>query len=322
MGKLVTVVFLFIMGCETIGDPSLTLEEYLDTACSIQPVDPSDISTWEDLNTIASARHAALTGIDPPNELQDYHDARIVQLQLILDFVEEQEQGEAANLISLIIITANPLSKLQETEFQKLSSGLQKQLIDAGCQSEDDSNSLTPETSQDTNPASLRSTPTVEPPLSEGNLGDTLAINAERLTSLYGEPELRGEIILTFESAVEYTNYEDNVCGSGEMTAQGVYLAVYYSVENEANTRIQPATQINNSFVLMDDRARQWKEGGSGDECFLEANLADLVGAVGPEHWIGPGFTGKTVIVFDIPQAATGLHLVSKKLGVIIAWEK
>lgn len=324
MCKLVTglLVFLFLIGCGVIGDPKQSVEEYTDTACNIQPIDPSDISTWRELGTIVNARHTALTEIKPPEELQYYHDARIVSLQLISDFVAEQDQDDDANLFSLMIITASPLFQLQKAEFQKLPLHLQEQLVEGGCQSEDDVDTEAVEASSAEDSTSPVATPKTESPTARTKLGDAISVDAAKLTRIFGEPELRGEIRLTFELVARHTSFEDRICGGGEMTAQGVYLVVHYLVENESNARIQPATQINKSFALMDDRARQWKEGGSGDECFLEANFANLVGAEGPEHWIGPGFTGRTVIVFDVPQTATGLHLVSKKLGMEITLEE
>ena len=105
------------------------------------------------------------------------------------------------------------------------------------------------------------------------------------------------------------------------MEAEGVFVAIYYSIRNDANSRIQPATQINSDFILMDDQERQWEEGGSGDHCFLEANFADKVGGRGPENWVGTGFSGVTAIVFDVPDSASGLRLISTRLGIEVSLE-
>ena len=162
-------------------------------------------------------------------------------------------------------------------------------------------------------------TPTT--PITSYVMEQPVTIDAGLFDKLYGEPELSGEITLTFTSVLRAEDINDNFCGSGKMEAEGVFVAIYYSIRNDANSRIQPATQINSEFVLMDDQERQWEEGGSGDHCFLEANFADKVGGRGPENWVGTGFSGVTTIVFDVPDSASGLRLISTRLGIEVSLE-
>ena len=162
-------------------------------------------------------------------------------------------------------------------------------------------------------------TPTT--PITSYVMEQPVTIDAGLFDKLYGEPELSGEITLTFTSVLRAEDINDNFCGSGKMEAEGVFVAIYYSIRNDANSRIQPATQINSDFILMDDQKRQWEEGGSGDHCFLEANFADKVGGRGPENWVGTGFSGVTAIVFDVPDSASGLRLISTRLGIEVSLE-
>ena len=160
-------------------------------------------------------------------------------------------------------------------------------------------------------------------PITSYVMEQPVTIDAGLLNKLFGEPELSGEITLTFTSVLRAEDINDNAysCGWGEMEAEGVFVAIYYSIRNDANSRIQPSTQINSDFVLMDDQERQWEEGGSGDHCFLEANFADKVGGRGPESWVGTGFSGVTTIVFDVPDSASGLRLISTRLGIEVSLE-
>ena len=182
---------------------------------------------------------------------------------------------------------------------------------------------VSPEDLAEEDPCSLDFTAEGAPttPITSYVMEQPVTIDAGLFDKLYGEPELSGEITLTFTSVLRAEDINDNVCGRGKMEAEGVFVAIYYSIRNDANSRVQPSTQINSDFVLMDDQERQWEEGGGGGHCFLEANFADKVGGRGPESWVGTGFSGVTTIVFDVPDGASGLRLISTRLGVEVSLE-
>ena len=172
----------------------------------------------------------------------------------------------------------------------------------------EENSSLTPAPSQ-----TATATP---PPTTSYALGDLIVLDATLLLELWGEPELNGQIQVTFSSISNVSGIEDQICGTGRLRAKGRFVAIYYSITNDANSRIQPSTQINNHFVLTDDEGRQWAENSVSGHCFLEANFSTLAGGEGPETWIDPGFSGETAIVFDVSETASSLRLQSSRLEV------
>ena len=117
---------------------------------------------------------------------------------------------------------------------------------------------VSPEDLAEEDPCSLdftaEDTPTT--PITSYVMEQPVTIDAGLLNKLSGEPELSGEVTLTFTSVLRAEDINDNACGSGKMEAEGVFVAIYYSISNDANSHIQPATQINSDFVLMDDQER------------------------------------------------------------------
>ncbi len=179
-----------------------------------------------------------------------------------------------------------------------------------------------PEDLAEEDPCSLdftaEDTPTT--PITSYVMEQPVTIDAGLLNKLSGEPELSGEIIITVKSIERAPNIEHNLYGKVE--AEGVFVSIYYSLVNEANSRIQPSTQINDNFVLADDRGRQWGTAGylSHGADVAEA-FADQMGESDPKKWVAPGFTGTTAIAFDVPDGASGLRLISTRLGIEVSLE-
>ena len=176
---------------------------------------------------------------------------------------------------------------------------------------------VSPEDLAEEDPCSLdftaEDTPTT--PITSYVMEQPVTIDAGLLDKLSGEPELSGEIIITVKSIERAPNIEHNLYGKVE--AEGVFVSIYYSLVNEANSRIQPSTQINDNFVLADDRGRQW---GTAGVDVAEA-FADQMGESDPDKWVAPGFTGITAIAFDVPDGASGLRLISTRLGIEVSLE-
>ena len=309
MRHLIILLLLFVVACNaipTIGPSRLTVEQYIEKTCNLETTDMAKVHTWADLAASVRSNMLPLENVTPPAVLDEYHEARILAGEAFLAYVEAKPQDETANLFELIILTADPRVTGVETQFQALATNLRQQLIDGGCYSE---------STADT-PTSDDAVPTAQP-LTNAAFGDTLTINADKLSKAYGQEELAGSIKISFVRVERHRSVEDaNYPCGGTMTAEGIYLTVYYTIQNDANAEIQMATNISNSFLLLDDRDRQWKQGGHQGECALEPNLAAMADLEQPAHYIPPGFASGTALVFDIPTNATGLRLVNKRWGV------
>ena len=271
--------------------------------------DESDTETWGDMVEELKKVIDAYEDMEPPEELEDYHTVNLKTAKALLEIVKEKDGNQIVNEFELFLQPGLfAIGAAIMSEEDKLGSHIRTQLVDAGCIDD----------SQDINAFTEHPEPTRKPevPLTGYSLGEPIVIDAGSLGSLFGEPELSGEIILTFTSVVQAESIDDNFCGTGSMDAKGIFIAIFYALTNEANSRVQPATQINSDFVLMDDRDRRWTVEGVVGHCFLEANFAEREGGDGPEHWVGPGFMGRTTIVFDAPYATMGLRLISEELGI------
>jgi hypothetical protein len=140
-------------------------------------------------------------------------------------------------------------------------------------------------------------------------------VDATLLTSFIGEPELTGVIRLNFQSVTLSAEIIDRYART--VAAQGVFVTTFYSVENDANSRIQPDGQVNGRLVLVDDRGRQWEAASYLSPGFdVSDSFAVQAGAKDPKAWVGPGFSNTTAVTFDIPEGTTGLKLVGETLGI------
>ena len=299
------------------GQP-LSVDHYVEFICWGEddlPTDPAfspfedfeiEKSTWGETLAFLEVGLSYIADLSPPRELESWHHSRVNGMQTWISVLQEKDPKLPVNFLELAF---NPLILAASEESEKAEAALpvdlRAVLIGAGCLGADEEPQATPTASA----------------VDSYELGQPIAVSAGQLNEMYGEPDLQGTVTVTFKKVVTAEDVEDSICGNGIVEAEGVYIAIHYYVENEANSRVQPATQINSQFVLFDDKTRQWVGGGSGQECFLEANFAAKEGGKGPESWIGPGFSSETAIVFDVPEDATGLHLVSDQLRLEVRLE-
>ena len=104
---------------------------------------------------------------------------------------------------------------------------------------------------------------------------------------------------------------EDQFTGQGRVRSRGRFVVVYYSVMNDLNSAIQPATQINYNLFITDDKGRRWETADyTGDYGGLSGDPAVALGYEQPESHVPPGFENINVAVFDIPEDAQNLSLV------------
>lgn len=150
-------------------------------------------------------------------------------------------------------------------------------------------------------------------------LGDTIRVDAGALADYWlGRRDPAGEIVLNFRDVKRVEAVEETYCGDGTSESQGVFVAVYYTVFNDANSGIDPPSQIQYDFVMVDDREREWIQGAYLADCDLETEFINMVDGNRPVDWVGPGFDGTFVMVFDLPKGATGLRVESETLGLAV----
>ena len=104
-------------------------------------------------------------------------------------------------------------------------------------------------------------------PLSFYTLGDAITIDSSQLPDLMlmGQPELTGQIVLTFREHESTGEIEDQFTGRGIIKSRGQFVIVYYAVMNELNSEMQPSTNINNRLYVTDAEGRRWERLVTGD---------------------------------------------------------
>ena len=164
---------------------------------------------------------------------------------------------------------------------------------------------------------------TIEPtpvPLSSYSLGEAITIDAGRLTTLLGEPELTGHIVVTVREHESTGEIEDQFLSQGMIESKGRFVILYYAVMNNLNSRMQAATQINDRWYLTDDRERRWDTADyTGGYFGISGSAAVAKGYEQPATWVSPGFKNVTAAVFDVPSDAQNLLLVWDKAGVKVS---
>lgn len=164
----------------------------------------------------------------------------------------------------------------------------------------------------------LFATPT-PPPISAFALREPLVVTAAAIPPLLGEPEPMGKVKVTFHRYEFATEITDRFTGRDNIKSRGQFLIVYYSIANDLNSRIQPSTQVNDRFYVVDERGRRWERadytGGYGG---LSASAAVAKGYDQPETWVAPGFENTTAIVFEVPTDVNRLTLVWERAGLKI----
>ena len=251
--------------------------------------------TWKQFRARIEPALKEMERVKPLAEVEDYHKASVAIAQSVYKFAGEQDQDAFVNpFLFLLEPSILALGMAASEAEEKLPVSVRQVMTKHGCFDGDEK------------PTSLTTFALQEP----------ITIEASALEELWGEPPLSGKVVLAVVATSRVTSTEDMACGSGLMQAKGVFLAVHYTVTNDANSRIQPSTQINSGLALVDGRGRRWTGNSARGHCFLEAQLAAQRGGDGPESWVEAGFTGQTAVVFDIPRDASGLRLHSEALGL------
>ena len=157
-------------------------------------------------------------------------------------------------------------------------------------------------------------------PLSFYTLGEAITIDSSQLQSLMGQPELTGQIVLTFRAHESTGEIEDQFTGQGIIKSRGQFVIVYYAVMNELNSKMQPDTQVNGRLYVTDAEGRRWETADyTGNYFGVSGNAAVAKGYEQPESWVPPGFEQVTAAVFEVPADAQNLVLVWEKAGVKVS---
>lgn len=101
----------------------------------------------------------------------------------------------------------------------------------------------------------------------------------------------------------------------GEHRPQGRYLAVYYEVENGLSEPVGAAVIVGSRMRAVDGQGRTWPGNPAPG---VEADAAERKGFRQGEGSIGPGFTGRTAAVFDVPPDARDLRLVIPQWNISV----
>jgi len=154
-------------------------------------------------------------------------------------------------------------------------------------------------------------------PLSFYTLGEAITIDSSQLQRLMGQPELTGQIVLTFREHESAGEIEDQWTGQGMIKSRGQFVILYYAVMNNLNIEMQPATQVNDQLYVTDPEGRRWEKvdytrnyGG------VSGSAAVAKGYEQPASWVPPGFEQVTAAVFEVPADAQNLVLVWEKAGI------
>jgi hypothetical protein len=165
--------------------------------------------------------------------------------------------------------------------------------------------------------ANFGDTKQIDVELAEYSMGQTIIIDSTNLPELFGEAKTSGDLELTVISVEKSPSVESPLYGT--VDAEGAFFTVYYSINNTANSRIQPSTQLNDVFVLTDINGHRWEPAGYLSHSFdVSEVFATSKKHSDPKAWVSPGFTRTTAVSFDIPAQAQGLSLRSDRLGIYV----
>lgn len=152
-------------------------------------------------------------------------------------------------------------------------------------------------------------------------VGEPFTVPASKLNPTIGQPDLTGDIKVTVEEYEFSASIRDAFTGRGTIEPRGRFLVIYYSVANNLNVEMQPATQISNRLYITDAQGRRWKKVDyTADYGGVSGSAAVAKGYRQPEEFVQPGFKNTAAVVFDLPQDVTdGLALVWEDAGIRIA---
>ena len=155
-------------------------------------------------------------------------------------------------------------------------------------------------------------------------LGQPFNIDASLLPAT-GAPTLTGEFALNFlwtergtvvtpDTMLSVTGATLIVASKVGKATQGEFVAVHYTVENMADSRIQPLARLTANLSLIDSQGRKYTPAGFQLHGFLAGSGFALQSGGGTDgrDWLEPGNTATTAVAFDIPLDASGLRLRSE----------
>ena len=157
-------------------------------------------------------------------------------------------------------------------------------------------------------------------PLTFYTLGEAITIDSSQLQSLMGQPELTGQIKLTFREHESAGEIEDQFTGQGMIKSRGQFVILYYAVMNNLNLEMQPVWHINDQLYVTDDEGRRWEiVDYTGNYGNVSGSAAVGKGYEQPASYVPPGFEQVTAAVFEVPADAQNLVLVWEEVGVHVS---
>ena len=128
---LLALTLILTLACS--GGDSLTVEEYAQLVCEKES---GTAETWGDLVKSTQEGINTLEGINPPDEMRDYHNALTTTSTALIKFTKSKPQGETINPFELIGI---PEVWAAITVMENLPGEIKETLQQAGCDLDEDS---------------------------------------------------------------------------------------------------------------------------------------------------------------------------------------
>ena len=173
-------------------------------------------------------------------------------------------------------------------------------------------------------------------------MAEAFRIDASPLPPPIGEKALEGTVVFKFVSVAAGLSIKDETISvvsspfnspmanaAGKTTieyarmkgddhvAKGVFLAVTYSITNEATTALRPADHVAGAFSLVDDKGRLSPVARYSTHHFpVSTAFAIQDDNDDPREYLEPGATITTVMAFDVAEDAGEVRLRSEVLGI------
>jgi len=168
-------------------------------------------------------------------------------------------------------------------------------------------------------------------------MAEAFRIDASPLPPPIGEKALEGTVVFKFVSVAAGLSIKDETIPIVSVTywnrrtganpgaamkgddhvAKGVYLAVTYSITNEATTALRPADHVAGAFSLADDKGRLYPVARYSTHHFpVSTAFAIQDDNDDPREYLEPGATITTVMAFDVAEDAGEVRLRSEALGI------
>ncbi len=151
-----------------------------------------------------------------------------------------------------------------------------------------------------------------------------VTLDTSKLTGPIGEQPLTGDAVVTFVGAerTDTITQEGRALAGGTGATyydarEGIFLVVYYTVENKTEGNLQPVTHINSNFKAVDAQGRLWEQATFASHGFSVSYAIGVVSDKGdPRAAIGPGESVTTGIAFDVSADSTGVKLRAEDLDI------